>query len=504
MLVRPVRPVPAPTERRLIVGDVHGDHRSVQELLLALGVLDADGRRSPGWWVCQIGDLIHGASSTAESDLRTLRACASWFDLVLAGNHEVLQLTGHPSGDFNGVRRVPGPEMRLALDAYWEAGHFDVATHVDGWLVTHAGVHPHYQRLLGGNAERLSATLNHLFDALPGHPVFGIRPHGAQPMGKVFTPTGCLCTEFTTLAAAPRHRLRQIVGHTPQASGRPEYRDVDRQAGATDDRPGPADGTGLWCVDVGAALTGMAAGVMMLPGGPWQPVTCERFGARRRTPAEVARGSYGEPSSGTSWGARPFRPEIGLPGGYRGGERQGSFWPPTPRATPSATAPTDDDLVFTVLATDVGELCSVAEAIGIAGIDEVICMVENDDERLGEEIEDALVTEAGGRRAWLLSALGPHLVDAVLDGTGEPGWEPDGEPEVVVCALTRADIALAMGDAADALDATSDEELELVCRQAGIQWSLERSTEWEGALEGAVIGLLSDGFEPPRDRHATH
>lgn len=475
MLVRAARPTPLPDDRRLVIGDVHGDYRSVQELLLALGVIDADGERTEGWWVCQLGDLIHGATTTAEADLRTLRASAGWFDLVLAGNHEVLQLTGHPAGEFSGVKRVPSPEMRLALDAYWQAGHFAVATCVDEWLVTHAGVHPHYQKLLGGDARELSATLNDLFDTLPSHPVFGIRPHGAQPMGKVFTPTGCLCSEFTTLTAAKDHRLAQIVGHSPRATGRPEYReDVD-----------------LWCIDVGAALTGMAAGVLMHPGGPWQAVVSERFGAQRRTPAEVARGSYAPTPGGSS----------GYPGSGLGATRQGSFWPSTPQTRPATRArladlpmfddDLDDDLVFTILATDVGELAATAAEAGLASIDEVVCLVENDAEALGEEAEDALVTEAGSRRQWLLHALGPHLVEAVLDPASLEEWEPSGEPEVIVCALSRADVALAMGEAADALDATSDEELELVCRLAGMQWMLERPSEWEGALHGALTELLS-------------
>ena len=136
-----------PTARRLVVGDLHGDWPTLLRLLRHVGAITDDGERLPGWWLAQLGDLIQGGQPSAD-DERCLAEGLRLFDVLLLGTHELPHAyggAGFPS--FLGR----GPLLPAALDALAAAvvaGRFQVAAAVDGWLLTHAGVHPTMQERL--------------------------------------------------------------------------------------------------------------------------------------------------------------------------------------------------------------------------------------------------------------------------------------------------------------------------------------------------------------------
>ncbi len=238
---------PDPTARRLIVGDLHGDWPNLLRLLQQVGAITESRERVPGWWLAQLGDLLHGGQPSAD-DERCLAEGLRLFDVLLLGNHELPHAyggAGFPS--FLGR----GPLLPAALDAFAVAivaGRFQVATAVDGWLLTHAGVHPTFQEQLALPAdaatwvkvltERFAQRLRRgdpdpIFDAV-GH-----ARGGAELLGGLFW------LDWRDLRQAEAsNRVPQIVGHTPRPSG-PEHA-----------------GDSLWCVDVGAALSGKVCALL--------------------------------------------------------------------------------------------------------------------------------------------------------------------------------------------------------------------------------------------------
>lgn len=281
-----LRPAPDETDVRVVVGDTHGDHVGLLLALRRVGAIDERNVRVPGYWLCHIGDVIHAGHGVQDDDVTCLRLALDLFDCLLYGNHETPFAVG--LGSF--VGQNPTLDCQPLLDASVHARRWQAATAVDGYLLTHAGLHP---RLLAGSqmfeplrdVDRLhdpvavAGAINDAFEERiesgEPEPVFDwVGPLRSsrvrEPCGGIFW---CDWTELMAAERKPRLRsqLKQIVGHTPR-------RNVQQAL----------DGK-YWCVDVGAALSGYVGAIVKRPTDQhWHPIRVGHSGRRdRREPARL-------------------------------------------------------------------------------------------------------------------------------------------------------------------------------------------------------------------------
>jgi len=247
----------------VVVGDLHGDHRGLQQLLRHIGVIDWNGKRQPGYHVVQLGDLVHVGPQTVGADIITMELVQKgWVDMVLCGNHELLHAYGLSCGWFLGIDEeadTVGPLLRNMV----EYGQLRPAAALDGWLLTHAGLHPRYAGKFvdegATDAAKVAARLNDAFDealAPGGMPAVFSSIGPIRSGGQDLRPGGIFWADAAEMkGAADENTLPQIFGHTPQ-SGFP--RRLDER---------------LWCVDVGAALSGVVVALVKDPEEEkWKPV----------------------------------------------------------------------------------------------------------------------------------------------------------------------------------------------------------------------------------------
>jgi hypothetical protein len=250
-----MRLTPEPHERRVIVGDTHGDHANLRRLLEAAGVVDPAGRRLPDVWCCHIGDVIHGGHGVQAADTACLTLALDACDCLVLGNHETPYT--HRIGGFHGMNKRL--ECASLLERSVDDGRSTPATSVDGFLVVHGGLHPRLAPAIDGDAEHIAATLRAAFERRVAggarDPLFdsiGRARGGHDAHGGIFW-----CDWGELMRADRKHPspVPQIVGHTPRHR-------VQRTA----------DGR-FWCVDLGAALSGSLGGLIRDPGDDdWHPV----------------------------------------------------------------------------------------------------------------------------------------------------------------------------------------------------------------------------------------
>lgn len=195
-------------KRTLVVSDLHGDASLLDETLAhaAYGVGDR---------LIVAGDLIDVGPDDVISYARELGA------VILAGNHEVSAALGLRISPQHETSLERGPWF---MERFLE-GEWPLATAVDGWLITHAGVSVALDDLLDrtDDPEATAATLNELFraecvaavrhppatwDELQSFRLMGgqMGPLWFRPLNPVHVPSG----------------VRQIVGHTPPDAIGPE------------------------------------------------------------------------------------------------------------------------------------------------------------------------------------------------------------------------------------------------------------------------------------------
>lgn len=225
----------------VVVGDVHARADALRALLRAVGVVDARGRRREGFWVVQVGDLLDRRASP-KANLAAARLAAQALDVSLAGNHELAMLD-EPGGPH-------GASLATLAARGWPQG----AAALGDWLVTHAGVHPHFASVLPETAQECADEINHRWHrrrpASAGDPLFdwvgpargGLAPHG----GVVWLGPG----EWPRGGRTP---WGQICGHAPQPHPRLHV--------------GPR-----WTIDLGARAGRLAALVRHPDSDRWRPV----------------------------------------------------------------------------------------------------------------------------------------------------------------------------------------------------------------------------------------
>jgi hypothetical protein len=265
-----VRLAPEPHERRLIVGDTHGDHASLRAILELGGAVDSKGAKLPNVWSCHIGDVIHAGHGVQGDDTRCLELALSVFDCLILGNHETPYT--HGLGRFAGMNE--SLDCQALVKRSVDEGRWTPATSVDGFLVVHAGLHPEIafrassleevrQRGFLNDPSEVAAALRDGFAAR----VAGGRPEpvfdgvargrgGRDPHGGIFW---CDWGDLMKGHMKRPSPVAQIVGHTPR-----------RHVQST------ADGR-FWCLDVGAALSGRLGAAVRDPADHrWRAIEVSR------------------------------------------------------------------------------------------------------------------------------------------------------------------------------------------------------------------------------------
>ena len=212
-------PQPKDDDVRVVIPDVHGHHEALKILLESVGAVHK-GTKQPGYFVAQIGDLMNMCSDTREHDAETVKKGNEWIDMQILGNHEACNVFGMDNHAFGGMDypHMLDPDTLL----YAKKRKWQIAGVIDGYLLTHAGVHPHYQIDVDSydgecEEERFAAYLQDIFvNRLinrRGVPV--IDSVGVYGAGYI-SPGGVLWLRPQELTDQDWHdnRLRQVVGHT--------------------------------------------------------------------------------------------------------------------------------------------------------------------------------------------------------------------------------------------------------------------------------------------------
>src|SRR4051794_36130304 len=232
----------------VVIGDVHARAGALHSLLREVGVIDARGRRRSSAHVIQVGDLLDRKADPKEN-LATARLAAEVLDVVLVGNHEWRLLN---DGDGDNAE---------ALQALASRGWPHAAAARDGWLVTHAGVHPKFARDLPKDADACAAEINRRWAAKKRQrdPLFtavGPARGGDDPYGSILW---LHRDEWPSKEVTP---WGQIAGHVPQAEPRL--------------LPGPR-----WAIDI-KAPDRLAAIVRANGNRRWRPVVVKARARDRR------------------------------------------------------------------------------------------------------------------------------------------------------------------------------------------------------------------------------
>ena len=247
----------------MIVGDVHGAYRGLEILLREVGAIDERGDRLDTHFVAQLGDLVHLGDNVREADVHALELGQRWIDLQVLGNHEGFYTHRLESCWWTHMHRPDQvhPDLLTRLPQLASKGRYHIAASIDGWILTHAGIHPHHQQALleesGEAPEAVVQTLTRIFnDRLANGRRVPIIDSSGPIRGYDREAGGVLWCDFTEQEeTVDRNRLHQIVGHTPQ------------------DRAPRLVGESIWAADMGGARTGTMSALVKEAGrDEWVPM----------------------------------------------------------------------------------------------------------------------------------------------------------------------------------------------------------------------------------------
>lgn len=283
---------PAPDDFRVVIGDIHGDWETLWRLLKKADVVDKLGHKKPHRHVTFIGDIGHWGHKVFGGDYYALLIAAKYGDAFIGGNHEGSLVFDTPT--FGGVhpRHLVSPEALRLLDRMTSQGRWQAAVAIDGWLLTHAGLHPAYQEQLAefiSDPVALADQINFLFykrlfthkhqdlfDSVGpirsriGDQGYDYTMSGEDEPGGVFwmdaremvgaswvKADGSICYP----SILDRNRVKQIVGHTASINGPAN--------------PGPMFyGDSFIVNDVGSGLSGRGSAlVKSADQTAWTPLT---------------------------------------------------------------------------------------------------------------------------------------------------------------------------------------------------------------------------------------
>lgn len=198
----------------IISGDIHGNLAKATAFL----AWEPDETH-----VC-VGDYVDSFTESQEQQLACLQMLMESRSLLLWGNHDLHYLPD-PLWRCNGFQPMMAPLYRKLFVAALETGRITAACSVDGWLCTHAGVHPALvDRDL--TPEEAATSFNAAFprqlQARHG-PLLYVAPArgGNDPFGGIFW-----FDPFREGIEPSRRVGRQVFGHTE----RPQPHVTDRWA----------------------------------------------------------------------------------------------------------------------------------------------------------------------------------------------------------------------------------------------------------------------------------
>lgn len=250
---------------------MHGDWQALWRLLREVGAVDQQGKRVSGYRLIQVGDLAHLGADVYGGDALAVWLGEQYFDDWLLGNHEApFAYPGLPK--FAHMRREHElhPLTQQLIHHHARQG-FKVAAACGEWLVTHAGLHWHWQEkeLEEVVAEGPAATAEYLnerfLERVVSHekdPLFDsygpVRGGDPQPGGVLWMDS----SELTRRMG--RNRVPQIIGHTARRAPK---------------LLGGAQGN-VWAIDAGCGVSGNASALVRADGKEWEPVLLRvrRFG----------------------------------------------------------------------------------------------------------------------------------------------------------------------------------------------------------------------------------
>jgi hypothetical protein len=200
--------------RTLIVGDLH----TKVELL---PLIEAAAKAAAADAVVFMGDYLDEWECFDEENLQSFEVLLKWAQkqealTLLLGNHDIAYLDDEPAISPSGHHHSIEADVRSLIRQY--KAEFKVATHVDGWLLTHAGLCATWAGAMGLSpdcgvldAKHISSLLNDKLESRGGREqlacVGRMRGGWSEP--------GVLWADSHELMADPYPGINQIVGHTP-------------------------------------------------------------------------------------------------------------------------------------------------------------------------------------------------------------------------------------------------------------------------------------------------
>lgn len=184
--------------RVFVIGDVHGQHKVLQQLLDKADI-------TPNDEILQIGDLCNCVESSIDNDLRCLDIANEYNMILLVGNHE------HP---YFGGNKFYGFWWNTKLEKTIRSRIWFPSSRFDDVLITHAGVTPYFADVPDVKEMNLSLLERWVED--PTDEIFNAigfarssNPHSSG-YGGIF---------WSDWEEPKTSYYNQIIGHTPQRDG---------------------------------------------------------------------------------------------------------------------------------------------------------------------------------------------------------------------------------------------------------------------------------------------
>lgn len=251
----------------IVIGDTHGSMPALYDVLKRAGAIqwdkDADDYvRLPDFRIIQIGDLANMAPhgevyrGFVSQDKEVLQFAQDGFiDEIVIGNHELLFTHGLKSGYWYGMASNSQLESGVLelVSSLVSSNKYIAATEAHGYLLTHAGIAPRFQRKLPDDPEETAFILN---DLLIGRatrelnyvPVIDDAGYysGGRGSGGMFWLRPDEVSSYEWIGVT---KYKQIVGHTPNKDN--PYWDANAQ---------------IWYIDSGGYMQGEGAGLVFREG----------------------------------------------------------------------------------------------------------------------------------------------------------------------------------------------------------------------------------------------
>jgi hypothetical protein len=145
--------------KTFVFGDVHGKLDMLLGLLVTAGIMDASGKRiDNSVRVISVGDLGNFSEDSRTEDYACYRFAAEHGIEVLWGNHD--RAVVDPHHKFSGYARP----LQLTRDLMTRLD-MRLAAFAEGFLITHAGVHPGYVPYLPTDRD----VVQHMYNVIQKH-----------------------------------------------------------------------------------------------------------------------------------------------------------------------------------------------------------------------------------------------------------------------------------------------------------------------------------------------